>query len=84
MVAKSSKGVPGVEWGFQRILPDPLTKFSCTRLIFLRFQGQRPPPGAVVHAQFDAGARFDRNAPPSLPPPPPGVAPTPAQVLLPP
>jgi len=43
-------------------------------------QGQRPPPGAVVHAQFDAGARFDRNAPPSLPPPPPGVAPTPAQL----
>jgi len=36
--------------------------------------------GSVVHATFDAGARFDQNAPASLPPPPPGVPPTPAQL----
>lgn len=33
-----------------------------------------------VHAQFDAGARFTARCPPSIPPPPPGVAPTPAQL----
>ena len=37
-------------------------------------------PQAPVHATFDAGARFSATSPPSIPPPPPGVAPTPAQL----
>ncbi|XP_065920305.1 uncharacterized protein [Dysidea avara] len=32
-----------------------------------------------VHCHFAAGARFDPNKPIYIPPPPPGVAPTPAQ-----
>jgi len=39
----------------------------------------QPPPG-IVQGQFDAGARFSAQAPPSIPPPPPGVAPTQAQL----
>ena len=34
----------------------------------------------VQQGQFDAGARFDKNTPPSIPPPPPGVMPNAAQV----
>ncbi len=49
-------------------------------LICFLIQALNAAPGPVVHAQFDAGARFSKIAPPSLPPPPPGVAPTPAQV----
>ena len=44
------------------------------------FLFQVAPAVGVVHAQFDAGARFNKTSPPSLPPPPPGVPPTPAQV----
>jgi len=39
-----------------------------------------PPGGPVVHAQFDAAARFSKNAPASIPPPPPGVQPNHAQL----
>ena len=39
-----------------------------------------PLQAGPVHGQFDAGARFSALAPPSIPPPPPGVAPTPAQL----
>ena len=44
--------------------------------------GAFPPPqhSGPVHAQFDAGARFTARSPPSIPPPPPGVAPTQAQL----
>ena len=44
--------------------------------------GAFPPPAqpGPVTGQFDAGARFSAQAPASIPPPPPGVAPTPAQV----
>jgi len=38
------------------------------------------PGGPVVHAQFDAAARFSKNAPASIPPPPPGVQPNQAQL----
>merc|ERR1712130_280408 len=38
------------------------------------------PQAGPVHGQFDAGARFTARSPPSIPPPPPGVAPTPAQL----
>ena len=37
-------------------------------------------PQPVVLGQFDAGARFSAQAPASVPPPPPGVMPTPAQM----
>ena len=37
-------------------------------------------PQPVVQGQFDAGARFSAQAPASIPPPPPGVMPTPAQM----
>ena len=42
----------------------------------------QPPyqPQPVVQGQFDAGARFSAQAPASIPPPPPGVMPTPAQM----
>ncbi|KAJ8035855.1 DAZ-associated protein 2 [Holothuria leucospilota] len=47
-------------------------------------QQQLPPGGPgttyVIHGGFDAGARFDGNAPPSIPPPPPGIAPNAAQM----
>jgi len=44
--------------------------------------GAFPPaaPSGPVHGQFDAGARFSARAPPSIPPPPPGVAPNQAQL----
>ena len=37
-------------------------------------------PQPVVQGQFDAGARFSSVAPASIPPPPPGVMPTAAQM----
>lgn len=37
-------------------------------------------PQTAVMGQFDAGARFDPNKPVTIPPPPPGVAPTSAQI----
>ena len=46
-----------------------------------QYHGQYPATNTgPVHAQFDAGARFSAVAPPSIPPPPPGVAPNPAQL----
>merc|ERR1711970_567643 len=39
-----------------------------------------PQPQPMVAAKFDAGARFHKNAPASIPPPPPGVMPNAAQV----
>ena len=35
---------------------------------------------AAATGQFDAGARFNAYAPPSIPPPPPGCAPNAAQI----
>jgi len=39
-----------------------------------------PTVQGPVHGQFDAGARFNVQNPPSIPPPPPGVAPNQAQM----
>ncbi len=42
--------------------------------------GQQVVVVPVEQAKFDAGARFDHNSPPSIPPPPPGVMPNSAQM----
>ncbi|XP_065882843.1 DAZ-associated protein 2-like isoform X1 [Dysidea avara] len=45
------------------------------------YPGQRTQkPSVTVQGQYAAGARFDPNKPATIPPPPPGVAPTPAQI----
>lgn len=37
-------------------------------------------PNTVYYEGFDPGARFTAANPPTIPPPPPGVAPNPAQL----
>lgn len=39
-------------------------------------------PQELVAGQFHEGARFDKNSPATVPPPPPGYAPNPVQTAV--